>query len=418
MQSARFRKAKACGFWLFQTKEEFMTRFHTTKLKFRVRNPMTAILVLSFLASGCNPGSGSTSAAANPSVGSIPAVETVKVISRRLNIMVSLPGELRPYEEVAIYPKVTGFVEWMGVDRGSRVKQGQLLARLVAPEITAQKAEAQAKLQSAVSSRIAAEAKLAADQDSYQRLKIASATPGVISEEELELAQKRTDASRARVKALIDNTHAAQATLHSIEEIEGYLRVSAPFDGIITKRWVHPGALVGPAGGPGAQTPMLSIEQVSRLRLVVAVPELYVAGVQSGTQVHFTVPAFPNRTFTGTVARISDSLEQKTRTMPVELDIWNPDGTLDAGMFPEVLWPVSRPTQTLFVPQTAVARSMEANFVVRVRDGKTEWVNVKQGASSDSLTEVFGDLHEGDEVAVHASEELRPDTAVSPHLIN
>lgn len=377
-----------------------------------------AIIGLCFVAAGCSPGGGKVSAAVNPANLAVPTIDTVRVISQELNMTVSLPAELRPYEEVAIYPKVTGFVQWIGVDRGSRVKQGQLLARLVAPEIVAQKAEAQARLQSAVSSRIAAEAKLASDEGTYERLKAAAATPGVISDEELEVAEKMADADRARVRALHDNAVAAQATLHSVEEIEGYLRVTAPFDGIITKRYVHPGALVGPSGGPGAQMPMLSIENVFRLRLVVAVPELYVAGVKEGTKVNFTVPAFPGRTFSGTVARIADSLDEKTRTMPVELDVWNLDGTLDAGMFPEVSWPVSRPHPTLFVPQSAVARTMQATFVVRVRDGKAEWVDVKQGANSGNLTEVFGDLHEGDEVALHASEELRPDTTVMPHLLD
>ncbi|MGH9431149.1 MAG: efflux RND transporter periplasmic adaptor subunit [Terriglobia bacterium] len=389
----------------------------------RLRSPAAArlaggaILVLCLAPGGCSQDGSKAAAQATPAPIAIPTVDTVKVISQKLNMTISLPGELRPYEVVAIYPKVTGFVQWIGVDRGSRVKQGQLLARLVAPEIVAQKAEAQAKLQSAVSSRIAAEAKLASDEGTYDRLKVASATPGVISEEELEVAEKMADADRARVKALHENTVAAQATLHSVEEIESYLRVTAPFDGIITKRFVHPGALVGPSGGPGAQAPMLSIEHISRLRLVVAVPELYVAGVKEGTKVNFTVPAFPSRTFAGAVARIADSLDQKTRTMPVELDVWNPDWTLDAGMFPTISWPVSRPHPTLFVPQSALVRTMEANFVVRVRDGKTEWVDVKPGANSGSLTEVFGDLHEGDEVALHGSEELRPNTTVTPHLV-
>jgi membrane fusion protein, multidrug efflux system len=377
-----------------------------------------AILILCLMAEGCGQGRGRAATHTTPAAAVPPTIDTAKVISQKLNITISLPGELRPYEVVAIYPKVTGFVQWIGVDRGSRVKQGQLLARLVAPEIIAQKAEAQAKLQSAVSSRIAAEAKLASDEGTYDRLKVASATPGVISEEELEVAEKMADGDRARVKALHDNAVAAQATLHSIEEIESYLQVTAPFDGIITKRYVHPGALVGPSGGPGAQTPMLSIEHISRLRLVVAVPELYVAGVVAGTKVNFTVPAFPARTFTGAVARIADSLDQRTRTMPVELDVWNPDWTLDAGMFPTIAWPVSRPHPTLFVPQSALARTMEANFVVRVRNGKTEWVDVKPGASSGNLTEIFGDLHEGDEVALHGSEELRPNTLVAAHLVN
>lgn len=342
----------------------------------------------------------------------VPAVETVKVVSRQLDVVVPLPAELQPYETVAIYPKVTGFVKWIGVDRGSRVKRGEVLARLEAPEIASQKAEAQSKLQSVENQRIEAEAKLAAAEGTYQRLQVAARTPGVISDNELEIAQKTAEAAHARAIGLRNSIEAAKATLHSFEVMEGYLRIVAPFDGIITERDVHPGALIGPSGGPGAQLPMLRIEHISTLRLIVAVPEAYVAGVTTGAKVSFTVPAFPNRRFTGTVARLADSLDANTRTMPVELDVANPDWQLHSGMFPTVSWPVHRPQPSLFVPQSALLHSMQGTFVIRVRNGNTEWVNVKSGATSGNAIETFGDLHPNDEVVMRASEELPPGTHV------
>ncbi|MGH9435104.1 MAG: efflux RND transporter periplasmic adaptor subunit [Terriglobia bacterium] len=371
------------------------------------------ILALALVSGGCGAGSGKASAASHPAQAPPPEVETVRVIAQKLRMDVPLPGELRPYEEVRVFPKVTGFVKWIGVDRGSRVKRGQFLATLIAPEIVSQKAEAQAKLESSENRRIEAEAKLASDVSTYQRLKAAAATPGVISDEELEVAEKSAEADRARVVALRNTREAALATLHSVEEIESYLRITAPFDGVVTKRNVHPGALVGPSGGPGAQTSMLRIEEVGHLRLVVAVPEAYVAGVAQGAKVNFAVPAFPGRTFTGTVARLAESMDETTRTMPVEMDVWNPTWELHSGMFPQVIWPVRRAHPTLFVPQSAVARTMEQTFVVRIRSNKTEWVNVTTGATVGNLTEIFGNLSEGDEVALHASEELHPGTTVS-----
>jgi hypothetical protein len=104
-----------------------------------------------------------------------------------------------------------------------------------------------------------------------------------------------------------------------VSEVEGYLLVRAPFDGVITERNVHPGALVGPATASGA-TPLLKLEQTARLRLIVPVPEKYVAGMTEGARVDFSVPAFPGETFSGTIARISHSIDVKTRTMPVESD--------------------------------------------------------------------------------------------------
>jgi membrane fusion protein, multidrug efflux system len=359
--------------------------------------------------SNSNPAS-----AANAAAASTPTVEVTKVVSRKLGITVRLPGELQPYEAVAVFPKITSFVDWIGVDRGSVVKTGQLMVRLVAPEIVAQRGEAQSKLQTAVAQRAESEAKLASEQSTYERLKTASGTPGVVAGNDLEVAQKAVEGSRARLNAAEESEKAAKAALQSVTEIQGYLQVRAPFDGVVTERNVHPGALVGP--GSGSAIPLLRVEQTARLRAVVPVPEKYVAGMTEGGKVEFGVPAFPNQTFSGTVARIAHSVDVKTRTMPVELDVANPKGRLASGMFPEVVWPVHRSETTLFVPASSVARTTEATFVVRIHDGATEWVNVQTGEVDGKLIEVFGDLHPGDEVASRGTDELRPGTRVSAKL--
>ncbi|PYT63983.1 MAG: efflux RND transporter periplasmic adaptor subunit [Acidobacteria bacterium] len=377
------------------------------------------ILGLSAIVGWCNScGSTTSSPAANANGQGAPAptVEVVKVTARKLAITMRLPGELQPYEVVAVYPKVTAFVDSITVDRGSVVKSGQLMARLVAPELAAQHAEAQSKLQGAEAQRVEAEAKLAADQGTYQRLKAASGTPGVVAGNDLEVAQKSVEGDRARLEATRESAQAAKAALKSIAEVEGYLQIQAPFDGVVTERNVHPGALVGSASASGSQVPLVKVEKTSRLRLVVPVPEKYAAGMVNGGKVEFTVPAFPNQTFTGTVARIAHSVDVKTRTMPVELDVTNTGGRLASGMFSEVLWPVRRFDATLFVPSSAVARTTEATFVVRIRDGSAEWVNVQTGETDGKLLEVFGDLHAGDTVAVRGTDELRTGSHVVTKL--
>ena len=379
---------------------------------------ITLLMMVGWVCVSCNSGGGAPGSTASAGNGTapIPAVDAVRVVSQKLKITVHLPGELQPYEVVAIYPKVTGFVKWIGVDRGSHVKAGELIARLEAPELAAQRAQAQAQLQGSESQLLAAQAKLAADESTYQKLKAAAATPGVVAGNDLIVAEKAAQADAAQVKASQDNVNAAKQALQSVTEIERYLQVAAPFDGVVTERNVHPGALVGPAGGPGASVPMVRVETLSRLRLVVPVPENYAAGIPEGAKVSFTVPAFPGQTFAGTVARISHSVDVKTRTMPVELEVSNPSGRLDPGTFSEVLWPVERPNPTLFVPATAVTTTLERVFIVRLRDGKAEWVDVKTGATSGGLIEVFGDLREGDMVALRGTDELRPDTQVTPRL--
>ena len=359
---------------------------------------------------GSSPTSNTKAETSRPTA---PTVEIVKVVSKKLSITTRLPGELQAYEAVAVFPKVTAYVDSISVDRGTRVKSGQLMARLVAPEVAAQRAEAQSKLQAAEAQRAEAEAKLASDQSTFDRLKGASATPGVVAGNDLEVAQRTVDADRARVDAMRGSAEAAKSALKSIAEIEGYLEVRAPLDGVVTERNVHPGSLVGPAASASSSaSPMVRVEKTRKLRLVVPVPEKFSAGMNAGTKVEFSVPAFPNQTFTGTLVRIAHSVDVKTRTMPVELDVENADGKLSAGMFPEVLWPVRRAEPTLFVPVSAVARTTEATFVIRVREGNTEWVVVETGEQDGKSIEVFGGLHEGDEVAVRGTDELRAGTHV------
>ncbi len=324
---------------------------------------------------------GSPAQTVQPGTGGAQTVDVTRVVSQKLSLTVRLPGEITPYEAVALYPKVTAFVQWIGVDRGSVVKTGQEIVRLIAPELVAQKKEAQSKLQTTEAQRAEAEAKLSSDQSTLVRLKSAAATPGVVAGNDVDVAQQTTEADRARLRAAQENIEAAKSALNAVAEIESYLQVTAPLDGVVTERNVHPGALVGPS----ILLPMVRIEKVSRLRLVLPVPENYVSGTTKGAKATFTVPAYPGETFTGTLARISESMDVKTRTMPVELDVMNTSGRLAPGMYPEVEWPVRRTRPTLFVPTSAVARTNEKTFVVRIRDGKADWVDVQTGLASGKL---------------------------------
>ena len=371
------------------------------------------LLILLCTLTSCNSGGHSPSAPAGTGV--TPSIDAVKVISQTLKITVHLPSELQPYEAVDVYPKVTGFVKWIKVDRGSRVKSGELMAQLEAPELIAQRAEAQAKLQGAESQLASVEAKLASDKSTYEKLKAAALTPGVVAKNDVIVAEKAAEADAAQVKAAQDNITAAKQSLQSLSEVESYLNVRASFDGIVTERNVHQGALVGPAGGAGV--PMVRVQTLARLRLVVPVPEYYVGSISEGTKVSFTVPAFPGQTFTGTISRISHSIDEKTRTMPVELDVMNAAGRLTPGSFTDVLWPVQRPQPTLFVPSSAIASTLDRIFVVRIKNNVAEWVDVKSGAISGNLTEVFGDLHVGDLVAAHGTDEIRPGSHVTARVI-
>jgi len=344
-------------------------------------------------------------------------VEVTPVVAQKLSTTVRLPAQLTAYEVVDVYPKVTGFVKWIRVDRGSRVKGGEQIAQLEAPELLAQRAEAESKFQSVESQLAAAQAKLAADQATYQRMKLAAQTPGVVALNDLDIAQRATQADQANVAALEKSAIAAREGLRAVSDLEAYLSISAPFDGQVTSRYVHPGALVGPGSGPGAMIPMVQIQTLTRHRLVVPVPEYNATGIPEGTEVSFTVPSFPGRTFQAPIARVSRSVDVKTRTMPVELDVRDPQAELAPGAFCEVFWPVRRAYATLFVPASAVGSDLERSFVIQVRNDRAVWVDVKTGAMSGKLIEVFGSLKAGDEVAVRATDQLRSETAVTPRRV-
>jgi RND family efflux transporter MFP subunit len=336
-------------------------------------------------------------------------VELTPVVSKALSRTVELPGEFLPFLSVALHAKVPGYVDRVLVDRGSMVKQGELLIEMSAPEMAAQVAEAQSKVQASEADRLQAEAQLAAAQSTYDRMKQAAETPGAVAGNELIQTEKQVDAAKALISSRVQASRAAESAVRTLQDLEAYLKITAPFDGVVTERLIHPGALAG----PGNDVALLTIQQVSRLRLVVPVPEEDVSGIASGASVPFQVPAWPERNYLGTVARISHALDQKTRTMAIELDVMNRDGSLAPGMFPTVKWPVRRAKPSLFVPKTSVVTTTERTFVIRNQGGEVEWVDVKKGVADGDLLEVSGNLKPGDMVVRRATDEIRPGTSLS-----
>jgi RND family efflux transporter MFP subunit len=360
-------------------------------------------LVAASLSTACGAGvDARAQAAAAKADDPIREIAVTPVVSQALDRELRLPGELSAYEDVAVRAKVAGFVESIAVDVGSPVTRGQVMAQVVAPEFAAQRGEAEARVQSAVAQRIEAEAKLASDQAHYTRLKVAAATPGVVAGLEVEVAEKAVAAASARVDLSDRNVTAAEDSVRALRSMEGYLRITSPFNGIVTERNAHPGTLVGPS-----TPPLVRVQQVSRLRLAINIPEANFAGATSGLEVRFSVPAHPGQSFSGKVARLARAVDPKTRSMLVEVDVDNAAGTLAPGMFTEVRWPDRRATSSLFVPASAIATTTERTFVVRVSNGRAEWIDIRRGATMQNLVEVIGDLHQGDVVATRGTDELR-----------
>src|ERR1700686_1059891 len=368
----------------------------------------TVIVALALVVFLCGCNGDSKQAANKPAEPEAQTVEVVPVASQKLAAVFTLPAQLVPFQTVDIYPKVTGFMDVIRVDRGSRVRKGELIIRLSAPELVAQRAQAESTVRAAQSQLTTVQAKLTSDKGTYLHMASAAQTPGVVAENDVMVANQTATADQGQVQSAENNVATAREVLRSVTQLESYLSIYAPFDGVVTTRNLHPGALVGPASGPAGTMPIVQIVDATHLRLVVPVPEAYVGEMQVGQQVAFTVPAHPGETFHAPIARISHDVGLNTRTMPVELDVHSADGRWSPGSFSSVQWPVHRAAPTMFVPVSAVTNDQQRTLVERVRNGKAEWVDVVTGLGVSGNIEVFGDLKPGDEVIRNATDAIRP----------
>ena len=326
-----------------------------------------------------------------------PTYQFSTVSSQKVGEEIQLPGEFLPFQEVSIYPKADGFVEKVLVDRGSNVHKGQVLMVLEAPETEEQ-------LIAARSNYLKAQAMLVGSKEHYRRLVSGSKITGSVSALDLESANAKMMADSAAAMG-------EQANFGALTKIKSYLVVRAPFDGVITERNVHPGALVG--SGVRLSGPMLMLQQQNHLRLVVDIPETYSLGVKNGKAVTFEVNAMPGKKFTGKISRRSGNMNEKFRSETVEIDVKNESRLLKPGMFAEISMASDGTSGALAVPTSAILTSTERQYVVRVRDGKAEYVEIKPGQQSDTMTEVFGNLRVGDKIVTNPRNDLKSGTKLA-----
>jgi len=319
--------------------------------------------------------------------------------AERANVQeqLKLPAQLAAYQEVSIFPKVNGYVKTVSVDIGSPVKHGQLLMVLEAPEL--EQAVTQAKEKWARS-----KSDYTIDRENYERLKEASETPGAISPMDLATAKAKTEADSALSNAERSNWQMQQTMMD-------YLIVRAPFDGVITQRNVHPGALVNAEAKDGK--PMLELKEVDHLRLQVDIPENAVAGLKKkNDSISFILSAFPGIVRKGHISRVSMNISAQYRSERVELDVYNPDGTLAPGMYADVLFDSEGNANALSVPKSAVVTSTERKYVLAVRNNKAAKVDVITGNESKGNIEVVSSLQAGDWVIVNADDEIKEGTLI------
>ncbi|HEY4206982.1 MAG TPA: efflux RND transporter periplasmic adaptor subunit [Puia sp.] len=328
-----------------------------------------------------------------------PALDTVAVFVLHTDTLkknVDLPGELQPYLQTDVFAKVQGYVREMKVDIGDRVHKGQTLAILQAPEVITQVAQSEAALASTLS-------KFTASKDKYERLYQASQSesPGIVAPVDLVSSHDQMTADSAAYEALRQQSKA-------YKEVSGYLYITAPFDGVITARKADPGALVG------ANSMLLTVQDNNLLRLRISVPETYVAATAGEHALDFTVDAYPQQRFTGRLTRKTETIDPVTRTELWEYEVDNRQHLLKAGAFVYARLDLQRAAPSTILPASAIATTLERKFVIRVHNGKAQWVDVRQGLTTDSGIEVFGELHPGDTLLSKASDERKPGSKLPP----
>lgn len=332
-----------------------------------------------------------TSSASTPEV---KVYETVTAQLAPISKTLQLNGELIPYEKASIISKVNGYIKKVAVDIGQQVNKGQTLAIIDAPEMNYQIAEANSKTQIALS-------KLEATKSNYNRLLAASSTPGAVAPNELDLAKSQMDAD-------LQSYHASVAAKNSYSAIGGYLVINAPFSGIVTTRAVNSGDYVNNSGN----NLLFEVEDVKLLRLQVPVPETYIASVLPNNYATFTVAAYPGTTFSAKLVRKSGALASNTRSETWEFEVVNKDKKLKSGMFAEMQLPLERSQQGILLPNSAFVTTQEKQFVIRVKNGKAEWVDVKKGFALPDKTEVLGPIQPGDTIVKNANEEIKDGSTI------
>jgi membrane fusion protein (multidrug efflux system) len=320
-------------------------------------------------------------------------VETVKIEKGTIGSVIKLPGELKPFQKVDIYPRVNGFVKEMFVDRGSVVHKGQILMTLEAPELDQQFEAAQSKL-------LQAQENLNASRDREMRLSAAAKTPGAVSDLDLINAKSKFQADSAFERS-------EEANVSAVRTMKDYLVVQAPFDGIIIERNVHPGTLTGPNFRLDNK-PLLVLEENSKLRLEVFIPEEFSEKLdKSNNQVSFTTDAWPGKTFTANISRSSNSLYDNFRSEAIEADVPNTDNTFKPGMYVEASLQITSQINSFIVPTSAIVTSTENKYVVVMQNGKARFVNVKEGVSANGKTEVYGDFTGDEQIVKKQGSEMK-----------
>ena len=352
----------------------------------------------------------------------LPVVNVSKVSRSSGQSQLVLPGNIQAVTEAPILSRATGYIRKRNVDIGDRVKAGQVVAEIEAPELDQMILQANAALEQVRSSVQQAEAAVQQGKanESLARLTAGRMSNllgrGVISKQDNDNAQAQYAAQQANVEALTkavaaqrSAVSAAEANIARLTQIKSYQTVRAPFDGVITQRNVDTGALVNEGS-----TLLFRVAQTGMLRAYINIPQTDADSVKPGQQAILSIAEFPGRRFSGTVARTSNALDPATRTLLAEVQVPNRDGVLMPGMFAQVDLTMPRRFPPLMITgDTLVVRSDGPQVAVVSPEGVVHFTRIQLGRDFGDRIEVLSGLEEGQQIAVNPSDEVREGVKVN-----
>jgi len=381
---------------------------------------------------GCSKAEKAQAVAAKAS--EVPTVAVAKATIEDLSHGLVLTAEFKPYQEVDIMAKVAGYVNQINVDVGDRITEGQVLAILEIPEMADDRARAQAALDRSRAEVARAQDQIQQAQSSrdiahltYNRLSdVSKQKPGLIAQQEIDdahgkdlVAEAQVSGAKSNLAAAQEQVHVNEAELQRIKTLFDYTKVTAPFTGVVTKRYADKGSMIQAGTSSSSQAmPLVRLSQNSLLRLILPVPESAVPTVHLGQQVDVRVPTL-KRSFPGKVERFSGKLSMATRTMDTEVDVTNPSLVIIPGMYAEVDLNLASRNGVLVVPIPAVdvgSDESSGQVAVVTPENHIEIRKVQLGLETSTRVEIRSGLKEGDLVVVGSRSGLQAGQEVKPKI--
>jgi len=328
------------------------------------------------------------------------AVEVVSVVSPTVTEPtqeILLPGTTQAFTDASLFARTNGYVQAWYFDIGARVKKGELLAEIETPEIDQQLQQAQADLETAQANLRQAE--ITAER--WQGL----LDSGSVSKQETDQAVNALSAMKATV-----NSNAAN--VRRLERLQGFEKIYAPFQGVITARNLDIGVLINSGSTTTPSQELFHIAAIDKLRVFVAVPEVYAPAARPGAQATLTLDAFSGRTFRGTLVRTANAIDLTARTLLVEVDVDNPRGELLPGAYVFVHLQLPKEVRSVTIPVNTLIFRAQGLQVAVVRDAQARLVPITLGRDHGTFVEIVAGLQPSDQVIVAPSDSLTSGTPV------